>query len=66
MEWGEMAMQETSSAQVESVQVFDGDTLKTLEPKPEHASETFVIVNLLNRYHYRKVTLNDSLSFSDI
>ncbi|WP_421869305.1 carboxy terminal-processing peptidase [Marinoscillum sp.] len=59
---GEMAMQETSSAQVESVQVFDGDTLKTLEPKPEHASETFVIVNLLNRYHYRKVTLNDSLS----
>lgn len=59
---GEMAMQETSSAQAESVQIFDGDTLKTLEPKPEHASETFVIVNLLNRYHYRKVTLNDSLS----
>ncbi len=26
------------------------------------SSETFVIINLLNRYHYRKATLNDSLS----
>lgn len=38
------------------------DTLKILEPKPEHGNETFVIVNLLNRYHYRKATLDDSLS----
>ena len=38
------------------------DSLKVLEPKPEHSSETFVIINLLNRYHYRKATLNDSLS----
>lgn len=38
------------------------DTLATLKPKPEHGNETFVIVNLLNRYHYRKATLNDSLS----
>lgn len=38
------------------------DTLRVLAPKPEHSSETFVIVNLLNRYHYSKVKLNDSLS----
>lgn len=38
------------------------DSLALLEPKPEHSSETFVIINLLNRYHYRKATLNDSLS----
>ncbi|RED97959.1 carboxy terminal-processing peptidase [Marinoscillum furvescens] len=38
------------------------DSLVYLEPKPEHASETFVIVNLLNRYHYRKIDLDDSLS----
>jgi len=38
------------------------DSLLTLEPAKEHASQTFVIVNLLNRYHYRKTQLNDSLS----
>lgn len=38
------------------------DSLVELSPKPEHASETFVIVNLLNRYHYGKIDLNDSLS----
>lgn len=45
-----------------SIEVIASDSLKILEPKPEHASETFVIVNLLNRYHYRKTSLNDSLS----
>lgn len=59
---GEIALNESDASIVENVQVLEGDTLKTLEPKPEHASETFVIVNLLNRYHYNKVTLNDSLS----
>lgn len=43
-------------------EMVDGDSLVILEPKPEHGSETFVIVNLLNRYHYRKTELNDSLS----
>ncbi|MEM9340857.1 MAG: carboxy terminal-processing peptidase [Bacteroidota bacterium] len=38
------------------------DTLKILEPKPEHASEAFVITNLLKRYHYRKLPLSDSIS----
>lgn len=59
---GEMAIGDSSEEQSASYQILEGDTLKVLEPKPEHASETFVIVNLLNRYHYRKATLNDSLS----
>ncbi len=62
---GEMAWNDSDVAvevSEESLRIFEEDTLKALEPKPEHASETFVIVNLLNRYHYNKVTLNDSLS----
>jgi carboxyl-terminal processing protease len=47
----------TSTATAQNV-----DSLLTLEPAKEHASQTFVIVNLLNRYHYRKTQLNDSLS----
>ncbi len=39
-----------------------GDTLKILEPKPEHSSEAYVITNLLKRYHYRKLPLSDSIS----
>ncbi|MEP5612877.1 MAG: carboxy terminal-processing peptidase [Cyclobacteriaceae bacterium] len=39
-----------------------GDTLKVLEPKAEHASEAYVITNLLKRYHYRKMPLSDSIS----
>ncbi len=38
------------------------DSLKVLEPKPEHASEAYVITNLLKRYHYRKLSLSDSIS----
>ncbi len=38
------------------------DSLVVLKPKPEHPSETYVIVSLLNRYHYRKTSINDSLS----
>ena len=45
-----------------NVSVQNLDSLATLEPSKEHASQTFVIVNLLNRYHYRKTQLNDSLS----
>ncbi len=59
---GEIALKDEGVQNAENIQVLEGDTLKTLEPKPEHASETFVIVNLLNRYHYNKVTLNDSMS----
>lgn len=47
---------------VVSVGEQSDDSLKVLKPKPEHASETFVIVNLLNRYHYRGTSLDDSLS----
>lgn len=50
------------SADEQRMEVTENDSLMALEPKPEHASETFVIVNLLNRYHYSKTTLNDSLS----
>lgn len=59
---GEFALGNTVVEESISYNIYDGDTLKALEPKPEHASETFVIVNLLNRYHYRKAELNDSLS----
>ncbi len=41
---------------------FEADSLKVLEPKPEHASEAYVITNLLKRYHYRKLPLSDSIS----
>ena len=41
---------------------FKGDTLKTLEPKEEHPSEALVITNLLKQYHYRKLSLSDSIS----
>lgn len=41
---------------------FEADTLRILEPKPEHASEAYVITNLLKRYHYRKLSLSDSIS----
>lgn len=42
---------------------FDqGDTLKVLEPKPEHLSEAYIITNLLKRFHYRKLPLTDSIS----
>ena len=38
------------------------DTLKVLEPKPEHAQALYVALNLLEQYHYRKIPLEDSLS----
>ncbi|MFY0688609.1 MAG: carboxy terminal-processing peptidase [Cyclobacteriaceae bacterium] len=47
------------------VNVFAGgisDTLKVLEPKPEHAQSLYVALNLLEQYHYRKMPMDDSLS----
>ena len=38
------------------------DTLQVLKPLPEHENSLFVILNLLNQYHYRKQPLNDSIS----
>jgi carboxyl-terminal processing protease len=42
--------------------LFSSDTLKVLTPKEEHASEAYVITNLLKRYHYRQLALSDSIS----
>lgn len=38
------------------------DSLKVLEPKTEHPRVLFIIINLLEQYHYRSLSLNDSLS----
>lgn len=40
----------------------EADTLKVLEPKAQHVSEAYVITNLLKRFHYRKLSLSDSIS----
>ena len=42
--------------------LIERDTLKTLKPKEEHPSEAYVITNLLNKLHYRKLPLSDSIS----
>ena len=42
--------------------LWEGDSLKVLEPKEEHPSEAYVITNLLKRLHYRKLELSDSIS----
>lgn len=38
------------------------DTLEVLRPQPEHENSLFVMLNLLNQYHYRKLPVNDSIS----
>jgi carboxyl-terminal processing protease len=38
-----------------------GDTT-VLKPKPVYGREAKIITNILDNYHYRKITLNDSLS----
>src|ERR1043166_8471111 len=38
-----------------------GDTT-TLKPKPVYGREAKIISIILDKYHYRKITLNDSLS----
>lgn len=42
--------------------IFDQDSLETLVPEKKHSSEAYVITNLLRKYHYRKLPLNDSIS----
>ena len=42
--------------------LFQGDTLKVLKPQKEHPSEVYIITDLLKRFHYRDLTLSDSIS----
>lgn len=41
---------------------YDTDSLKSLEPLPEHMGEAHIISNLLSQFHYRKLNLSDSVS----
>ncbi len=52
---------------VEEVPVFEleyqvNDTIKILEPEAKNVNETVLITELLKRFHYKKIPLNDSLS----
>ncbi|MBV6646371.1 MAG: carboxy terminal-processing peptidase [Cyclobacteriaceae bacterium] len=38
------------------------DSLPVLMPKSEHPNSLFVIIRLINQYHYRKLPIDDSLS----
>ena len=38
------------------------DSLKVILPENKHKSETRLVTSILSRYHYKKFTLNDSLS----
>ncbi|MCB0495624.1 MAG: carboxy terminal-processing peptidase [Cyclobacteriaceae bacterium] len=38
------------------------DTIKVLYPEQKNVNETILITELLKRYHYKKIPLNDSLS----
>ena len=38
------------------------DTLKTIQPKSQYLLEDQLITTILSRYHYKKFSLNDSLS----
>jgi len=40
----------------------DADTLKILEPKNHYNIENQLITTILSRYHYKKVSIDDSLS----
>lgn len=40
----------------------DSDTIKVILPEPKHKAETRLVTNILTRYHYKKFSLNDSLS----
>ena len=52
----------TSASHYVEEALFPSDSLKVLKPKEEHASESYVITNLLKRFHYRKMELSDSIS----
>jgi carboxyl-terminal processing protease len=38
------------------------DSIKVISPQPKHKTETRLVTSILTRYHYKKFTLNDSLS----
>lgn len=38
------------------------DTIKVILPESKHKSETKLVTSILTRYHYKKFSLNDSLS----
>ncbi|MCS7052106.1 MAG: carboxy terminal-processing peptidase [Ignavibacterium sp.] len=40
----------------------DIDSIKVILPEPKHKTETRLITSILTRYHYKKFSLNDSLS----
>lgn len=40
----------------------ESDTLPQLRPKTEHPYALFVLVNMINQYHYHKQPINDSIS----
>ena len=44
------------------VKVVHGDSLVVLKPLPEHPRETILITQLLDQIHFRKTSLDDSLS----
>lgn len=52
----------TSEYNFDYQDLISDDSLKTLSPEKKHASEAYVITNLLKRYHYRKLPFNDSIS----
>lgn len=45
-----------------SDEFYSSDTIKHLQPEKKYVNETKIINELLDRYHYRKLRLNDSLS----
>ncbi|MCF6361384.1 MAG: carboxy terminal-processing peptidase [Cyclobacteriaceae bacterium] len=58
---------EVSFDKVNEMPVFElkyqiNDTIKVLYPEPKNVNETVLITELLKRFHYKKVPLNDSLS----
>ncbi len=58
---------DVSFNKVNEIPVFEleyqiNDTIKVLYPEPKNVNETVLITELLKRFHYKKVPLNDSLS----
>lgn len=45
-----------------TLQLLVNDTIKELYPEKKYVNETVLVTELLSRYHYKKVPLNDSLS----
>ncbi|HVO73856.1 MAG TPA: carboxy terminal-processing peptidase [Ignavibacteriaceae bacterium] len=48
--------------EIKHTYVSSNDTLRTLQPRSYYSEEDKLINTILNRYHYRKFQLNDSLS----